>query len=60
MEKVCVVIFSEFSGWLPYCVTFSVYVKIIIAGIIAYAFIAFMQFRKVKRIPLDIALKNVE
>lgn len=60
MRIVCVVMLSEYSGWLPYYVPFSVYVKIIAAGISAYAIIAFMQFRRVKKIPLDVALKNVE
>lgn len=60
MRYVCVIMLSEYPGWLPYYVPFSVYVKIIAAGIIAYAIIAFMQYRRVKRIPLNIALKNVE
>lgn len=60
MSYVCAVMLSEYSGWLPYSVPFSVFVKIIAAGIIAYGIIAFMQFRKVKQIPLDVALKNVE
>lgn len=60
MGYVCVVMLSQYSGWLPYYVPFSVFVRIIAAGIIAYGVIAFMQFRRVKRIPLDVALKNVE
>ena len=51
---------SEFSGWLPYYVPGSVYVTIVAAGILAYGVIAFMQYKKVKRVPLDMALKNVE
>lgn len=60
MEYVCIIMMSEYSGWLPYVVPFSAYVKIVVAGIVSYAVIAFMQYRKVKKIPLDIALKNVE
>lgn len=60
MRSICVIVFSEFSGWIPYDVPAMVYVKIIASGILAYAVIAFMQFRRVKKIPLDIALKNVE
>ena len=60
MEQVFVVMFSEYSGWMPYYVPFSAYIKMIITGIVAYAVIAFGQFRKVKKIPLGIALKNVE
>lgn len=60
MQYVCRVMLSEYPGWLPYYVPFTVYVKIIVAGIIAYSLIAFMQFRRVKRIPMDVALKNIE
>ena len=60
MERVCIVMMSEFSGWLPYYVPGSVYVTIVAAGILAYGVIAFMQYKKVRRVPLDMALKNVE
>lgn len=60
MRKVCEIMFSTFAGWMPYEVPFMVYVKIIASGIIAYAIIAFAQFAKVKKVPLDVALKNVE
>lgn len=60
MKYVFVIMFSEFPGWLPYYVPFSAYVKMAVAGIFAYAVIAFVQFRKVKKIPLDVALKNIE
>ncbi len=60
MKSVCEIMFMEFSGWIPYAVPYTVYVKIIASGIIAYALIAFMQFGRVKKVPLDVALKNVE
>ncbi len=60
MKLVCEIMFMEFSGWIPYNVPASVFVTIIVSGIIAYGIIAFMQFRRVKKIPLDVALKNVE
>lgn len=60
MRFVCVTMLSEYPGWIPYYIPFSVFVKIIVAGIAVYAVIAFAQFGKVKKIPLDVALKNVE
>lgn len=53
-------VFRDYAGWLPYYVPFTTYVKMACAGIAAYGVIAYMQFRRVKRVPLDIALKNVE
>ena len=60
MEYICIVMMMDFSGWLPYYVPFSAYLKIVICGIAAYGIIAFIQYRNVKKIPLGIALKNVE
>lgn len=60
MKTVCVVMLSEYPGWIPYYIPSAAFIKIMAAGIASYAVIAFMQFGKVKKIPLDIALKNVE
>lgn len=60
METVCVVMMSDFAGWIPYYIPSDAFFKVIIAGIAAYAVIAFLQFGKVKKVPLDVALKTVE
>ena len=60
MKYILEAMLSEYPGWIAYDVPFSVFVKIIASGIIAYAVIAFAQFRRVKKIPMDMALKNVE
>ncbi len=60
IDKVFVVFLSEYAGWLPYYVPFSVFIKMAVIGILSYGIIAFFQFRKVKKIPMDMALKNVE
>lgn len=60
MGAVWTAIMSQYSGWLPFEMPVSVYVKIPIVGILSYAVIAFLQIRRVKRIPLGDALKNVE
>jgi len=60
MKYACIVMTSNFSGWFPYYVPSYAYVAVVVAGILSYAVIAFMQFRRVKKVPLDMALKNVE
>lgn len=60
MAYVCEVMLAEYSGWLPYYVPLWAYFFIIAAGVASYSVIAFFQFRKVKAIPLDVALKNRE
>ena len=60
MGFVCETMLSQFPGWMPYYVPFSAFVKIAAAGIGTYAVVAWFQFRKVKKISLALALKNVE
>lgn len=50
----------DYSGYFFYYVPFAVFVKMALLGILGYGVIAFLQTRKVKRIPMDMALKNVE
>jgi len=52
--------FFMYSGWMTYYVPISQYVLVVVAGIASYAVIAFLQMQKVKRIPMEDALKNVE
>ena len=60
MRYIFRIILIDFSGWLPYNVPFSALAKMGVMGIISYAVIIYVQYRKVRRIPLDMALKNVE
>ncbi len=53
-------IMSSMSGWITYYVNWTVFVEMIIFGIAAYAIVTFIQFRKIKKIPMEMALKNVE
>lgn len=60
MRIICTVIFAEYSGYLPYSMPQDVFIKIIALGIAGYALIAFLQFIKLKKIPMDMVLKNTE
>lgn len=60
MEYICHAAFSDYSGWLPYYIPFLVFIKMAVMGICAYAVIAYLQMRKIKKIPLGEALKNAE
>lgn len=60
LKQVCEYFFKTYPGWLPYYVVPSVFIKMAIMGIVSYAVIAFFQTRKVKKVPLADALKNVE
>ncbi|MBQ8528031.1 MAG: ABC transporter permease [Lachnospiraceae bacterium] len=60
MATVIVIMLSDYAGWIPYYVPMEAFIKISLAGIAVYAVIAWMQFEKVKKVPLDVALKTVE
>lgn len=51
---------SSFSGWLTLYLEPAVYPEMFAMGMIAYVIVALLQFRRIKKIPMDIALKNVE
>lgn len=51
---------SMMPGWLPINVGPVIIGKMIIICIGAYAIVAILEYRKVKRIPMDIAFKTVE
>ena len=50
----------EMTGWFPLEVSTSVFVKIIIMGIVSYAVVALIEYHKIRRMPMDSVLKNVE
>lgn len=60
IEEICKVAFSEYAGWLPYYVPNTTFVQMFAAGVLAYGLVAYFQMRKVKKIPMTDALKNVE
>lgn len=51
---------TEMSGWIPLNLSAGVYVKMCILGALTYAVAAWLEMRRVKRIAMDEALKNVE
>ncbi len=60
LKQVCEYFFKSYPGWLPYYAAPSVFVKMAVMGVVSYAVIAFFQTKKVKKVPLADALKNVE
>ncbi|WP_026492742.1 ABC transporter permease [Butyrivibrio sp. XPD2002] len=48
------------SGWMVIWLDPSVYVKMFLMGVITYVIVAVLEYRKIGRIPMSEALKNVE
>ena len=50
----------EMTGWIDLYVGWPVYVEMIILGVLSYAVVALFEYRKIGKVPMDEALKNVE
>ena len=60
IKEIYIFMMSEYSGWLTLYIEPSIYGKMFALGMLVYAFVAVLQFRIIKQIPMDEALKNVE
>ena len=51
---------SSLTGWIKLYIEPKIYPQMFVIGIISYAVVAMLQYRKIKKVPMDEALKNVE
>ena len=51
---------KKMSGWLTVWINWDTYVKMFVLGAVAYGLVAALQYIRIRRIPMDEALKNVE
>ncbi len=51
---------SSFSGWISYHVSPVIFVKMILIGLATYSVVAVLEHRRIRRVPMSEALKNVE
>ena len=54
------IMLESISGWIPLYVEPNLYVKMLAIGLTAYAAVAVLELRRIRRVPMDEALKNVE
>ena len=54
------VMMMDFSGWITIYLDKSMYPKMVFMIMAAYGVVALLQFHKIRKIPMDEALKNVE
>lgn len=48
------------TGWLTYYVEPIIFIKMFVIGLVSYWLISLLHYRKIKKIPMEKALKNVE
>lgn len=51
---------SAVNGWMEYDVRPVKYLEVVVLGILCYAVVAVLELRRIRRVPMDMALKNVE
>ena len=51
---------SSISGWIALWIDPKIYVEMFLIGIGTYAVVAMIEYRRIKHVPMDEALKNVE
>ncbi|MBR1852159.1 MAG: ABC transporter permease [Lachnospiraceae bacterium] len=54
------VMMGKMTGWIPFYAPPDLYVKMFVIGMVTYAVVAVFEYGKVKKVPMDEALKNVE
>ena len=55
-----IMMLESFTGWLPLYIPNRVYAEMFILGLATYAIVAALEYRKIRKVPMDEALKNVE
>lgn len=53
-------LYTEISGYIPFMISNTIFVRVFVYGILSYAFVALLQMVKIGKIPKSDALKNVE
>ena len=51
---------QSLSGWITLWIDPMIYVQMFVIGIVTYAVIALLEYRKIRKVPMGEALKNVE
>ncbi|MDD3360863.1 MAG: ABC transporter permease [Hespellia sp.] len=54
------IMLRSMSGWIQFEVDSSLFIKMFVTGILTYAIVAVMEFRKIQKVPMNEALKNAE
>lgn len=54
------IMMTSITGWITFYVDPMICVEMFLIGIVTYAIVAALEYRKIKKVPMDEALKNVE
>lgn len=60
LNSVFVELMKTFSGWIPLTISPVIYLEAFALAMVCYGLVALLQMRKIRKLPMDEALKNVE
>ena len=60
IQMIFVTFMKGYSGWIPFGISTKTYMECFVLTILSYLVVAAMQMHKIKKVPMDEALKNVE
>ena len=55
-----VMMLQSISGWITFYIAPRIYVEMFAMGLGTYLVVALLEYRKIRGVPMDAALKNVE
>ena len=53
-------LYTQMSGWIPFVIDKGIGVKMVFMNIVVYMFVFIFEYRRINKVPMDEALKNVE
>ncbi len=60
MRVIIKIVMQSMTGWISFYLDPKIYVEMFVLGICSYAVVAMVEYRRIRKVPMDTALKNVE
>ncbi len=60
MKVIIKIVMQSMTGWISFYLDPKIYVEMFVLGICSYAVVAMIEYRRIRKVPMDTALKNVE
>ena len=60
MKVIIKSVMQSMTGWISFYLDPKIYVEMFVLGICSYAVVAMVEYRRIRKVPMDTALKNVE
>lgn len=60
MKVIIKIVMQSMTGWISFYLDPKIYVEMFVLGICSYAVVAMVEYRRIRKVPMDTALKNVE